>query len=224
MYEILGEKSFFQSFNIFFCFDLNVIFGFFTTKLIKVPIFIKIQWTKLKIWTKMHYHEFPRWPPRGWKRGIVAQIVNRNISETIWDRNLKFGTFIYFHSMYICSKFHWNLRRWVSGLSQFDVEFPLVLGLILAHLVKNLATKGFFFFFFPPKICQSLDNMVSYHQVQYQKKIMIQSWENLVMDGWTDRQTDQQTDGQTDENDYFIGLCPNNVSIQYFYILAKKLF
>ena len=150
MYEILGKKRFFQSFNIFFCFenDLNVIFGFLTPKLIKVPIFIKLQWTKLKIWTKMHYHQFPRWLPRGWKRGIVAQIFNRNISETIWDRNLKFGTFIYLHSMYICSKFHWNLRRWVSGLSHFDVEFPLVLGLILAHLAKILATKVFFFFSF----------------------------------------------------------------------------
>ena len=33
---------------------------------------------------------------------------------------------------------------------------------------------------------QSLDIMVSYHHVQYQEKLMIQSWENLV----TDRQTD----------------------------------
>ena len=99
MYGILGKKSvfFLQNFNTFFCFvnDLSVIFGFLTPKLIKVPIFIKLQWTKLKIWTKMHYHQFPRWLPRGWKRGIVAQIFNRNISETIWDRNLKFGTFTY---------------------------------------------------------------------------------------------------------------------------------
>ena len=41
---------------------------------------------------------------------------------------------------------------------------------------------------------QSLDVMVSYHHIQYQKKLMIQSWENLV----TDRQTDGQTDGQTE--------------------------
>ena len=38
--------------------------------------------------------------------------------------------------------------------------------------------------------------MGSYHHVQYQKKLMIQSWENLVMDG--------RTDGQTS---YFIGRC-----------------
>ena len=37
--------------------------------------------------------------------------------------------------------------------------------------------------------------MVSYHHVQYQKKLTIQSWENLL------------TDGQTDKSD-FIGRCP----------------
>ena len=42
--------------------------------------------------------------------------------------------------------------------------------------------------------------------VQYQKKLMIQSWENLVMDG----QMEGRTDGRTDESD-FIGHCPNNV-------------
>ena len=31
-------------------------------------------------------------------------------------------------------------------------------------------------------LCQSLDIMVRYHHVQYQKKLMIQSGENLVMD------------------------------------------
>ena len=39
---------------------------------------------------------------------------------------------------------------------------------------------------------QSLDIMVSYHYVQYQKKLMIQSQENLV--------TGRQTDGQTTDN------------------------
>ena len=53
---------------------------------------------------------------------------------------------------------------------------------------------------------QSLDVMVSYHHVPYQKKLMIQSWENLVTDG----RTDERTDGQTDESD-FIGRCPTNV-------------
>ena len=49
---------------------------------------------------------------------------------------------------------------------------------------------------------QSLHNMVSYHHVQYQKKLMIRSWENLS-DG-------RRTDEQTDESD-FIGRCPTNV-------------
>ena len=35
----------------------------------------------------------------------------------------------------------------------------------------------------------SLDVMVSYHHVQYQKKLMVQSWENLVTDRWTDWRT-----------------------------------
>ena len=48
--------------------------------------------------------------------------------------------------------------------------------------------------------------MVSYHYVQYQKKQMIQSWENLVTDG----RTDKRTEGQKNESD-FIGCCPTNV-------------
>ena len=73
------KKSFFQNFNTFFCFenDLSVIFGFLTPKFIKVPLFMKIEWTKLKIWTKMHYQKFPRWPPRGRKREIVIQTFDR---------------------------------------------------------------------------------------------------------------------------------------------------
>ena len=52
---------------------------------------------------------------------------------------------------------------------------------------------------------QSLEIIVSYHHVQYQKKLMIQSWENLVTDG----QTDKRTDRQTDKSD-FIGHCSTN--------------
>ena len=55
--------------------------------------------------------------------------------------------------------------------------------------------------------------MVSYHHAQYQKKLMIQTWGNLV------------TDGQTDEND-FIGRCPTNVErpkdIKYAKCLNQK--
>ena len=44
--------------------------------------------------------------------------------------------------------------------------------------------------------------MVIYHHVQYQKKLMMQSCENLV--------TDERTDRRTDKSD-FIGRCPTNV-------------
>ena len=50
--------------------------------------------------------------------------------------------------------------------------------------------------------------MGNYHYVQYQKKLMIQSWENLVKDG----QTDRRADGQMAESD-FIGRCPT-LSVQ----------
>ena len=58
------------------------------------------------------------------------------------------------------------------------------LGPILAQI---RATKIFFKIW----LCQSLDVMVSYHHVQYQKKVIIQSSENLVTNGWTDRQMDR---------------------------------
>ena len=71
----------------------------------------------------------------------------------------------------------------------------LVSGPILAHMAQILAAK---FSFSKIWLRQSLDIMVSYHHVQYQKKLMIQSWENLV------------TDCQTDQSD-FTGRCLTNV-------------
>ena len=65
----------------------------------------------------------------------------------------------------------------------------LVLGSILAHLAQIREAKNIFF-------------MVSYHHVQHQKKLMIQSWENLVTDGWTDEPRDEKN---------FVGCCPTNV-------------
>ena len=40
---------------------------------------------------------------------------------------------------------------------------------------------------------QTLDIIASYHLAQYQKKLMIQSWENLVTDRRTDGQIDRRT-------------------------------
>ena len=46
---------------------------------------------------------------------------------------------------------------------------------------------------------QSLEIMASYHHVQYQKKLRIQSWENLW---WTNRHLDRQTTEQREESDF----------------------
>ena len=64
--------------------------------------------------------------------------------------------------------------------------------------------------------------MVSYHHVQYQKKLMIQSWKNLVSDGLTDGQRERQTD----ESD-FIGRCLTNIErpiLNRVLYLNKKLY
>ena len=72
------------------------------------------------------------------------------------------------------------------------------------HFGPNLHPLGpnsgphFFFFFSKMWLRQSLDIMISYHHVQHQKKLKIQT---LV--------TDERTNRQTDESD-FIGCCPTN--------------
>ena len=53
--------------------------------------------------------------------------------------------------------------------------------------------------------------MVSYHRVQYQENLAIQSWEKLVTDGQTGGGTDGQMDRQMDEHD-FIGRWLSNES------------
>ena len=68
-------------------------------------------------------------------------------------------------------------------------------------MTKNL-NLGHQTFFSKTWLYRSLDIMISYPRVQYQKKLIVQSWEDLVTDGQADR--------QTDEND-FIGRCPTNV-------------
>ena len=61
-------------------------------------------------------------------------------------------------------------------------------------ILRNSKTHSFWLpnFFLKIWLCQSLDIMVSYHQVQYQKKLMIQSWENVE----TDRETEGRGDGR----------------------------
>ena len=77
-----------------------------------------------------------------------------------------------------------NSRKWQK--TSFWVWFRLV-GLLF-----------FFFFFSKLWFCQSLDIIVSYHHVQYQRKLMIRSLEHLVTGTRTYGRTDSQTsDGQT---------------------------
>ena len=79
----------------------------------------------------------------------------------------------------------------------------LVLGPTLASSLAQICSNPLFFLFFSKIwLFNLLYIMGSYHDVPYQKKLMIQLWENLVTDG--------RTDGQTDESD-FIGRCPTNV-------------
>ena len=59
---------------------------------------------------------------------------------------------------------------------------------ILAALAK-IRVANFFFFFSKIWLRQSLDIMVSYYHVQYQKKLMIQSWRT---DGRTDRSVNRK--------------------------------
>ena len=75
----------------------------------------------------------------------------------------------------------------------------LVSGPILTHVPEVWVAKIFFSKIW---VRQSLDVMVSYHHALYQKKLMIQSWENLVTDG--------RIDGQIDKS-AFIGRSPTNV-------------
>ena len=109
-----------------------------------------------------------------------------------------------------------NLRKWLK--TRFQARFwpvwpnfrsqkmvkNLILGLNYAHWTQIPVTIFFFlFFFFLNWLSQSIDFMGNYHYVQYQRKLMIQPWENLVKDG----RADSRADGQMADSD-FIGRCP----------------
>ena len=64
-----------------------------------------------------------------------------------------------------------------------------ILGLKMA---KNPVLGQQYFFFSKIWLHQSLHIMVSYHHLQYQKKLMTQSWQNLVTNGQMDRQRVQR--------------------------------
>ena len=79
-----------------------------------------------------------------------------------------------------------NSKKPIWNLETIQARFWLKFRLPILYLFSKIWLR------------QSLDVMVSYHHKQYQEKLLIQSWENLVTDG--------QIDGQTDESD-FIGRC-----------------
>ena len=59
------------------------------------------------------------------------------------------------------------------------------------------------YFFSRIWLCQPLYIMVSYHHVQYQKKLMTQSWDNFV--------TERRTEGRTDGREWFYRTMSTNV-------------
>ena len=72
--------------------------------------------------------------------------------------------------------------------------------LILAWFIPvgpKFCQSTIFFFFWKVWPRKSVDIMVSYHSVEYQENLTIQSWEKLVIDGQTDgRQMGRQTKGR----------------------------
>ena len=76
----------------------------------------------------------------------------------------------------------------------------LVSSPILAHLAKIRAA---IFFFFLIWLCHSLEIIVSYRHVQYQKKLNDPILRKL---------SDGRTDGQTDESDFKVN-CPTKVEL-----------
>ena len=105
------------------------------------------------------------------------------------------GTQIFFRKFYLyqmlgivanypCKQFH------VKIMTQVNDEKP---GLNLGPLGPNSGRR----FFSVKNVASLVTRYHSYHQVQYQKKLMIKSWENLVTDG--------QTDGQTEGRQWFHG-------------------
>ena len=102
-----------------------------------------------------------------------------------------------------CTAFQGKLMN-----QNWENDQKLVSGLIFAHLAPIQATILLKHIW----LCQLLDIMVSYHHVEYQKKLMISSWENLVTDRRMDRGSvrDRWTHRQTDQSD-FIGCCLTNI-------------
>ena len=92
MYWISGKKCF-QNFNFLLFWEwFTCYFWIHHPKINNITNFHKNPVNETQIINEDALPRFPRWPPRRQKRRIVVQTFNRNISETIWGRTLKFGT------------------------------------------------------------------------------------------------------------------------------------
>ena len=106
----------------------------------------------------------------------------------IWTPNIFFANFTSTRSIcivasYHCIQFQVKLmnQTWENGKKpSFEPDFG-----------PYGPNSGHQIFFSKIWLAQSLDILVSYYHVQYQKKPIVQYWENLV----TDRQTDGRTNG-----------------------------
>ena len=101
----------------------------------------------------------------------------------------------------IAASYHYMQFQGKLKNQTWKIEKNLVLGLIFANLAQIQAAN----FFLKIWLCQSLDAMVSYLHVQYQKKLQIQSLENLV----TERQTNRQTHRGTGTQEWFHRMLSN---------------
>ena len=130
------RKKMFFKISTFFCFenDLSVIFGFITPKLITLPIFIKIQWTKLKLSMKMHCQDFQDDHQEDKGEGLLSKLLIA-ISQKLFEIE-PWNLVLYLHSMYICSKFHWNLKRWVSGMSHCGISRSIFMAVQIIWIWK----------------------------------------------------------------------------------------
>ena len=97
-------------------------------------------------------------------------------------KNFFHGFYLYFMldivASYHCMQFQGKLMNQIwenSKKPYFEPDFgPFVPNLRHHFFLKKIWLR------------HSLYIMVSYHHIQYQKQLTIQSWENLVMDGWND--------------------------------------
>ena len=154
---------------------------------------------------------------------LLQAIIVLNFKESLWSKhkkmvkNLSFGL-IYVRriviSLFFCKTSNYTLfqKTFSWFLSLLDVRHCRKLSLYAfsrktydSNSIKRQETLFWAWlsavgpkFGLPTSfskywLWQLLDIMVSYYHIQYQKKLMIQSWENLVTDSYSDKRTNRRT-------------------------------